>query len=1812
MAISDLTNVDALAYDNTGDVLYMVADDNLYTVSKLTGIETLIGSLGVAGVLDMTHDGITLYAIIRIAAGQTRFYSINVSTGLATRLGTQENLGIPVTEDISKAGCVHYQTFGIIRVLFARGTQSWFANFAKATNTVNPGFGSGNVDNTEHEFQLGLEDEDDFITYSNVDDALQNVNVNGFPRTQVGSATQWGASIIEVHAITNDPDDDLFLIIGEIADGTKALYTVNKMTGEAALDAPPVDPVDPVTPVTPGRNYRGDFEPVSFFSGAVYRQYGGLEWDGQTLYGLQVFRFDTDLTPDWRLFSIDRETGDHTQISTEVSLGAPGAGIGEIASEFDGIVWDGTDLRVFTPHDDVLHIVDRDDGNVESAGIVFFDLEVDRLAWDGTTLFAVSDITHALYSIDPLTGVSTRIGEAIEFGVGERIPGGLTWDGLNLLMVGNTNRVLYSIDRVTGVATRIQNVEDFGIPNMTGHPNEGLVGLAWDGTDLFAYGYSNRRRIGERQRYDVGFYRAIFRENQILTESPANELTENTFTIEYEKANTTDAEPTAAIAVDPLGNMANFSVSTPASGELVLTRNPVVSPTDQIFEASDVTVTLTFADGTTDSIVIPFAEHQYETGHITTRSPFGGVYPNNFTVEYVKVNPTDAEPTAAFSVIPSANMSSFSLSVPADGSFVITRDLILSSMTPAFAESDVTITLTFADGLTDDVTITFRRREYVPGYIRTHTPSDPIHDNFFTRPNRENERFRIEYIKANPEDAEPTVSIVVDPPAHATYFSTTTPDAAGLAGGHGVFFLVFQPNLSPTNRMVDASEVTVTVTFVDVVDEIVLPYFSEGYFVPTPRMSGRFEAVGEMNVFGETEGLPTGLAWDGFRLYMVGTLLDRLYVVDQETGQILDSGVPGFGVGEWNPAGLAFDGTNLWMLGHWNNALYTVDRITSIATLVATYEDMGLTDRFPTGIAWDGQSLYVITSSIERRLWRLDSEFNAIRVGHALDFGADETNPQGFTSDLDSLFMVGATRDLVYEIDKTTGVATPITTLVQDFDIPEGAPTAIAWAGNTYYMVGIFAVVLSRAVLLESFITTESPVTPVDANTFTIEYTKALDTDAEPTAAIVVDPSGNMANFSVSTPADGSLTLSRDPMLSVTNLVFIASSVTVSLVFADGGTDDIVVNFAQADYQQGRITTLRPTNPITQNTFNIRYEKVSPNDAEPTAAIVVDPTGNMSNFSVSTPSQGLLVLTRDPMLSATNIEFDASEVTVTLTFADGLTDDLDLRFARALFVATPEPPTLIASPLASGAVRLSWVVGDLNNSVLVGFTIRQGGQGSAMYSVSPVSDTADTPILAPGNYTFSIIARSNAGDSASSNVVSVIVQAGVDVADAPNLSAVLNVDYTVTLRWNIPALNGSVLEGFTITQGGQAGATYTTGAAAIVFTTEVLDPGTYNFSIVANTNLGDSGSTSVRGISIVGPGTASPLPFVSSILVDTDLGTVLAADADDDNVYLLTRSNNVDRIYTADKTGVVTGTPTTIVFNGFNDGLARVGSGFATSYVDARFQTFIEVVDAQGAIDSDIRVGNIDFFPNALVYRASSNDYVLFARDSFAIPSGSFAFTVASDGTVRSRVELFPGSADIDGAAMGPDRFWIVEDPLARNIPHYDLAFNALGSFQTRHPQDVDRISGLAYSQGQLIVVTGSGAGIRLHFYGDTLPDAPSAGRPIRQIAIDSPAFERFDIVRGATSVNRVLALNANAVRATAIELVDVPGTQTLQERLAIVEITPEWTVPLIKQGDKLFLHKGDADLEPTDLPANGVYTIQNIISTGDSYRQVFVCGLDL
>ncbi len=303
-----------------------------------------------------------------------------------------------------------------------------------------------------------------------------------------------------------------------------------------------------------------------------------------------------------------------------------------------------------------------------------------------------------------------------------------------------------------------------------------------------------------------------------------------------------------------------------------------------------------------------------------------------------------------------------------------------------------------------------------------------------------------------------------------------------------------------------------------------------------------------------------------------------------------------------------------------------------------------------------------------------------------------------------------------------------------------------------------------------------------------------------------------------------------------------------------------------------------------------------------------------------------------------------------------------------------------------------------------------------------------------------------------------------------------------------------------------------------------------------------------------------------------------------------------------------------ITFDGFNEGLARVGTGWAVAYSNNLRQASVRIFNSSGALDSSftpfVESTRLTTFPNGLLYNPSTSRHLLFMIVNVGRFRGPHAISMDATGafTADSLSSLGETLGRIAAVTDHDNTYLIMfENTLAgRSIPIYDSGFNDTGSPLLRDDADLGIVRALASFEGRVVVVTAGG----FHLYGDAFP-APEpepmpgdVGAPVRQLRTYYSYYQRFAIAKPGDAIE-VKAHNFRAIQATDVSLNLLPGTLSLEQRFSLVEVTPEWTIPSAEIGDKVFLWSDDA--APTEIPDDAL-DVKGVLKVGDSYRQTLVC----
>ena len=158
-------------------------------------------------------------------------------------------------------------------------------------------------------------------------------------------------------------------------------------------------------------------------------------------------------------------------------------------------------------------------------------------------------------------------------------------------------------------------------------------------------------------------------------------------------------------------------------------------------------------------------------------------------------------------------------------------------------------------------------------------------------------------------------------------------------------------------------------------------------------------------------------------------------------------------------------------------------------------------------------------------------------------------------------------------------------------------------------------------------------------------------------------------------------------------------------------------------------------------------------------------------------------------------------------------------------------------------------------------------------------------------------------------------------------------------------------------------------------------------------------------------------------------------------------------------------------------------------------------------------------------------------------------------------------------------------------------------------PDGVTEAQGIASFGEEIILV--SGTTIHTTAAGSVAPTVTPSERQLRLLNKHKSAIN-VDIVSGEIGEipTNIRKTNIKVLLKTATEferLFSVLDITNIYELFDNVVITPERTVSGVEVGDWIFLHIGDADVDPVLIPG-GAYEIKGISLVGSLYRQQFIC----
>ena len=460
--------------------LYMVGKttDALYTVDPSTGAATRVGIHHRFGIREdepwgLASDGSTLHMVGSAldhdddeqTPGVGALYTLNTSTGAATRVGIQDGFGV---SENSPAGL------------------SWH---------------NGTL------YMLG----DDT-------DALYTVNTTTGTATKVGSATAFG--------VNDDTPAGLASSGGTLymtGRSTYALYTLDTDTGVAtrmgsatAFGVDEYSPAGMATPYHPSHATNPDFAIDS--AGAItykgagentgYRNFLAVVSDGNdkdtAIVQVTVPNAKPAFNADSYNLELPKDTSGSLTVLEVGSVSATDADAGDTVSySLRPLVYmvGQTNKALYTLDIDT-GVATRVDSTTTNFGAVSEEKPT-GLAWLNGKMYMTGQTNDTLYTMDVVTGVATKVGASTKFGIEEDQPWGLASskkDGISTLhMVGSAsdgggetnNAALYTLNTSTGSATRVGEAGDFGLGG-----DYSPTGLSWHKDTLYMLGQQYRSLYG--------------------------------------------------------------------------------------------------------------------------------------------------------------------------------------------------------------------------------------------------------------------------------------------------------------------------------------------------------------------------------------------------------------------------------------------------------------------------------------------------------------------------------------------------------------------------------------------------------------------------------------------------------------------------------------------------------------------------------------------------------------------------------------------------------------------------------------------------------------------------------------------------------------------------------------------------------------------------------------------------------------------------------------------------------------------------------------------------------------------------------------------------------------------------------------------------------------------------------------------------------------------------------------------------------------------------------------------------------------------
>ena len=398
--------------------IYMVGSSNdaLYTVNPTTGRATRVGTATNFGVDETSPMGLASHngKLYMVGLSNDALYTVNPTTGAATRVGSARRFGVGEDSPVglgSHNGKLYMVGRHYAALYTLNPTTGVAARVGSATNFGVREYHPGGL--ASHNGTLYMVGRDYGVLYT--------LNPTTGAAARVGSARRFGVNEGSPSGLASH-NGTLYMV----GWGNDSLYTVNTTTGVAARVGTP-------------------------YFGVNERLPNGVVSHNGTLY--MVGRNND------ALYTLNPTTGVAARVGTATKFGVNEGSPSGVASH------KGT-LYMVGQSNDALYTVNTTTGRATRVGRAtrFGVNEYDPMgvASHNGKLYMVGGWNDALYTLNTTTGRATRVGTAARFGVNEGSPHGLTSHKSTLYMTGG-DAMLYAVNPTTGVATPAGRNGTFGV-----------------------------------------------------------------------------------------------------------------------------------------------------------------------------------------------------------------------------------------------------------------------------------------------------------------------------------------------------------------------------------------------------------------------------------------------------------------------------------------------------------------------------------------------------------------------------------------------------------------------------------------------------------------------------------------------------------------------------------------------------------------------------------------------------------------------------------------------------------------------------------------------------------------------------------------------------------------------------------------------------------------------------------------------------------------------------------------------------------------------------------------------------------------------------------------------------------------------------------------------------------------------------------------------------------------------------------------------------------------------------------------------------